>query len=66
VLLRRVGREHQIVDRSVAARVLLVDVLGDERAVLAKNLQPVVGAVAHIDQPILAEADAVHRIAELR
>jgi hypothetical protein len=65
VPLRRVRREHQIVDRAVAERRLLEDVLGDEGAVLAKDLHPVVGAVANVNETVLAEPDAVHRIAEL-
>ena len=60
-----VGREHEIVDRAGAARALLVDVLGDEAAILAEDLQPVIGAIADIDQPVLVDADAVDGIAEL-
>ena len=63
--LLRVGREHEVVDRAGAARVLLEDVLGDERAVLPENLQPVVGAVADVDEAVLGDADAMHRVAEL-
>ena len=54
--------------RLVAPRVgtlHCVDASADALAVAAKNLQPVVRAVAHIDQPVLGKADAMHRIAEL-
>ncbi len=64
--LLAVGREHQVVDRAGASRALLEDVLGDEAAVLAENLQPVVGAVADVDQAFRGKPDAVHRIRELQ
>src|SRR2546428_4476642 len=67
VALAALGREHQVVHRAVAARLLLERVLRDEAAVLAEDLQPVVGAVADVYQAIdLREADAVPRISELR
>src|SRR5205807_4295497 len=65
--LAALGREHEVVHRAVAARLSFERVLGDEAAVLAEDLQPVVGAVADVHQAVdLREADAVHRIAELR
>src|SRR5207302_9422514 len=65
--LAALGREHEVVHRAVAARLSFERVLGDEAAVLAEDLQPVVGAVADVHQAIdLREADAVHRVAELR
>src|SRR5262249_33517761 len=64
-LLLGVGREHEVVDRAGAARRLLVDLLGDEAAVLVKDLQAVVDAVADEDEPVLVDADAVHGVAEL-
>src|SRR5215472_15940099 len=60
-----VGREHEVVDRARAARRLLVDVLGDKSAILTKHLQAVVAAVADVDEIILVDADAMHRVAEL-
>ena len=39
--------------------------LGHEGAVLAEDLIAIVGAVAYIDQAVLRDAHAVHRIAEL-
>src|ERR1041385_901309 len=64
-LLVLVGREHEIVDRAGAERRFLEHMLGNERAVLAEHLHPVVGAVADIDEPVLVDADAMPRIAEL-
>ena len=46
-------------------RVLGVERLLHERAVRLEHLQAVVGAVAHIDQPVVRALDAVHRVAEL-
>ena len=43
-----------------------VDELAHELATLAEHLDPIVHAVAHVDQTILRQAHAVHRIAELR
>src|SRR5712691_448584 len=63
--LLRVGREDEVVDRAGAARRLLVDLLGDEAAVLAEDLQAIVDAVANENEPVLVDADAVHGIAEL-
>src|SRR5262249_16200559 len=60
-----VGREYEVVDRAGTARRLLVDVLGDEAAVLAEDLHAVVGAVADIDETIPIDANAMHRISEL-
>src|SRR4051812_31342008 len=39
--------------------------LGDEGAVRLEDLQPVVGAVANVNETVFGEADAVHRITEL-
>ena len=39
--------------------------LRDEGAVLAEDLQAIVGAVAYVDKTVLVEADAVYGIAEL-
>src|SRR3954453_6888564 len=64
-LLLLVGREYEIVDRAGATRCLLIDMLGDEAAVLAENLQAIVDAVADMDETILVDANAMHRIAEL-
>src|SRR5438132_2536267 len=65
--LAALGREHEVVHRAVAARLSFERVLGDEAAVLAEDLQPVVGAVTDVHQAIgLRDADAMHRIAELR
>src|SRR5258705_6715356 len=65
VLLLRVRRERDLVDRAIHAGLLLKEMLGHERTVLAEDLQAIVGAVAHINQAILGDANAVHRIAEL-
>src|SRR6516164_4024437 len=47
-LLLLVGREHELVDRARGQRVLLVEMLGYERAVFAENLDTIIGAVADI------------------
>src|SRR6516165_3170244 len=60
-----VGREHEVVDRARAACRLLVDMLGDESAILAEYLQAVVAAIADVDEIIFVDADAMHRVAEL-
>ena len=39
--------------------------LGHEGSVLVEDLQAVVGAIAHVDQAVLGDAHAVHRVAEL-
>ena len=57
--------EHDVPDRSRAARVLGVERLLHELAVRLEDLQPVVGAVAHVDEPVVRALDAVHRVAEL-
>ena len=44
---------------------LLVDLLGDEAAVFAEDLQTIVDAVADIDETVLVNANAMHRVAEL-
>src|SRR4051794_19858875 len=65
ISLLRVRRERDLVDRAVHAGLLLKDVLGHERAVLAEDLKAIIGAVADVDQAVLGDANAVHRIAEL-
>src|SRR2546428_1893835 len=65
VFLLRIRRERDLVDRAVHAGLLLEEMLGHERAVLPEDLQAIVGAVADVDQTILGDANAVHRIADL-
>src|SRR5580700_7195819 len=65
VFLRLVRREHEFVDRAGGTGVLLVEMLGDERAVLAEDLHAVVGAVAGVNEAVLVDANTVHRVAEL-
>jgi hypothetical protein len=60
-----IRRERDLVDRAVHAGLLLEEMLGHEGAILAEDLQAIVGAVADVDQAILGDANAVHRIAEL-
>src|SRR4029453_16200378 len=64
-LLLFIRREYQVVDRARAARCSLEDVLGDEAAVLAKDLQAVVAAIADVDEAVPVDSDAMHRVAEL-
>src|SRR5262249_48372641 len=60
-----VWRKYQFVDRAGGQRILLIEMLGHERAVLAEDLDTIVGAVADIDEAVLVETHAVDRIAEL-
>src|SRR2546423_13147149 len=62
-LLRRVGREHEIVDRPGAKRRPLEDMLSDKGAVLLKHLKAVIRTVADVNELVFADADAVNRIA---
>src|SRR4029453_16963626 len=64
-LLLSVRREYEVVDRTGAPRCFLEDVLGDEAAVLAKDLQAVVAGIATVDEAVLVDTDAMHRVAEL-
>src|SRR5262245_44692854 len=64
-LLLFIGREYEVVDRTGAARCSLEDVLGDEAAVLAKEREAVVAAIADVDKAVRAATDAMHRVAEL-
>src|ERR1700681_271941 len=64
-LLLPVGREGDLVDRAVEPGIALEEMLGHEGAVLAEDLIAVIDAVADIDQAVLGDAHAVHRIAEL-
>src|SRR6185503_10793579 len=54
-----VGPEGDIADGAGPARLLVVDVFGDEGAVLLEDLHTVVQAIRHIDEPVLGDADAV-------
>ena len=65
VLLLRVARERGVPHRAVAARVARHVDLPHERAVDLEDLQPVAGAVAHVDEPVVGHVGAVHRAAEL-
>src|SRR5262249_583136 len=64
-LLPFIGRECEVVDRTRAARCFLEDVLGDEAAILTKDLQAVVGTIADVDKAVLVDTDAMHRVAKL-
>ena len=52
-------------NRPGAQRILFDDELLDERTVLAKDLNSVIGAIADIDEAVLGDFHAVDRIAEL-
>ena len=62
--LRRVRPLH---DRADRARIALLqhEDFAHERAVLAEELHAVVLAVAHHDEPVVGDGDAMHRIGEL-
>ena len=51
---------------SAAQRILFDDELLDEGAILAKDLNSVVGTIANIDEAVLGDLHAVDRIAKLR
>src|SRR4051794_13065419 len=59
-------REGDVPDRARSERVLGEEGLLDEAAVRPEHLQPIVGAVADIDEVVVRAFDAVHGIAELR
>ena len=61
--LRGIGREVEIPGRAGAARLRRHDELTHEGAVLAEDLDAVVRAVAHVEQPVAREAHAVHGVA---
>src|SRR6266571_2622928 len=65
VLLLRVLRERDIPYRSFAEAALREERLLDELAVRPEHLQPVVHAVADVQQVVVGEVGAVHRVAEL-
>src|SRR5262249_29774854 len=66
VLLPVARRERDAPGRAGAARLRVEHELPHESAVLAEYLDPIVGAVADIDEAVFAEGDAVHRVGELR
>src|SRR6185503_3990801 len=63
VLLRRVRREEQV--PGVQRACPRPQYLGYERAVLAEDLHAVVAAVADVDETVVGDPYAVHRIGEL-
>src|SRR5262245_22934609 len=58
--------EIEVPDRARGPGVLFVDELLHEGAVLAEDLDAVVGTIAYIDQAILRDLHAMNGIAELR
>src|SRR5215467_9206316 len=62
--LRRVVRDVDVPDRAAAARGRRDHELLHERAVLLEDLDAIVRPVAHVEQPVLGQAGAMHRIAE--
>ena len=61
-----VGRDVDVPGRAVAERVAVEEELLHERAVLLEHLDAVVDPVADVDQPVVGDAHAVHRVAELQ
>src|SRR5688500_5831989 len=63
--LRGIAREAEVPLRSATERLFRDERFLDERAVLAKYLQPIVRAIAHVDETVARDA---HRVddAELR
>src|SRR4029077_4709434 len=66
VLFLVARRERDAPGRAGAARLGVEHELPHEAAVLAEDLDAIVGAVADIDEAVLAQRDAMHRIGELR
>jgi len=63
--LLRVLRERDVPHRTLAEAALREEGFLDELAVRTEHLQPVVHAVADVQQAIVGEIGAVHRVAEL-
>src|SRR5882762_4879416 len=65
VLLRRVLRKSDIPNGTITQRPFFDDLLFDEGAVRLEYLDAIVHTVADVEQAIVRELRAVHRIAEL-
>src|SRR5262245_11974698 len=63
--LLRIARERDVPGGARAERVLGEERFLDELAVGLEHLQAVVGAVAHVEEPVVRALDAVYGIAEL-
>src|SRR5712692_1900944 len=63
--LLRVPRERDVPGRARAQRVPGKERFLHAGAARAEYLQAIIGAIAHVDQPIIRTLDAVHRVAEL-
>src|SRR6516165_1597015 len=66
ICLLGIDPKVEIPNRPGAQRILFDDELLDEGAVLAEDLNSVVGAIANIDEAVLGDLHAMNRIAELR
>src|SRR5262245_24322668 len=62
--LLRIDRQDEVPNRAVLQRRRLDPELLHEGPVLAEHLDAVVDAVAHVDQPVIGDAHAMHRVAE--
>src|SRR5262245_29492012 len=65
VLLLGIFREGDVPRRSAAERVFLDELLFDELAFWREHLQPIVHAIADVDQAIDRDVGAVHGVPEL-
>src|SRR6266487_5933274 len=63
--LHWIFRQHQVPHRAVGERLRLDPELLHERAVLAEHLDAVVGAVADVDEAVVAQPHTVHRVGKL-
>ena len=63
VALLGILRQHEVPYRAVRKRLRLDAEFLHERAVLAEHLDAVVGAVADIDETVVRQPHAVHRVA---
>src|SRR5947208_3241109 len=60
-----IAREHRRPDRSLTQRLGMNEELFYKLAVLLKDLNPIAGSVANVNQTIIREVDACHHAAEL-
>src|SRR5580765_4933289 len=65
VALLRVARERDVPDRALGKAAPRVPLLFHELAVLGEHLQPVGLAIADVDEAVVGNVGAVHRVPEL-
>src|SRR6202012_6047801 len=65
IALLGIRPDRNVPNRAIAERVLFEEPFLDEGAVLPKDLDPVVDAVADIDEPVIGDLHAMHRVRKL-